>query len=1486
MNDNQFSEQLFQATETIINQKLANFPTGGTVLSGRIIEHISDYIYKVQVGDITIECLAEIEKTYEPNDSVQVYVPNNDLSSTDKLILGKFSHSVGRSKFEHLNALQHMTQNITFNLDSQLKLPIKIGQATYTSGDIFLPAGTLPKALNRLCLQLNLSTSGLEQLTEGEYGVRLELFSNGIPIKAPDLVFSCTEDIFCTFPYTITPNITMTKVFELTNIPIHLVNQIKLTLYSMNNFTANGTITLEKATIILGEDISHYANKPISLYLDYSATENYNQEDVYLPTIHALLVDQNSMLAQPKLLSNQTIRWYEYVLGHPGDSYGGLNWRYIDTEDNNLLLDKFVFDSYAITTDIKALWCENQGNGILHILGESDPITFKNVFNYQKQTANNANIVIVGKSQLPVYNANNNLQYTESKNYIYKLNILSDIDVTSIEWSTSIDGLIAGFIDPNTQTIVQSQLYNTGELPYEITIVPQQVYDASYADGAFNIITCKINNQYEASFKIDFDLLTSQGTNYIFKIEPIDTPYLSNAENATQTLAARLTMSDGTVVPIVNDRLSWSWYQYDTYWQDDEEYEYINIIDDVVEHTATLTLTRGFDTVFAPAETAEQLVVSNADNDSEVTLIPIDPSEITEENDNTASAQTVITKSAKKCNTHILQAKYLIDAVYKTEKQEEITRTIELVALYPVKIIGPNVVANELVVNGIFELNWNNEGILTTYAPDDYENDNGIIPIEEYALSTHPSALWSAQSEKQLGYYQVRSFTNDNSIAYYLQLPQGYSYISEKIAITAVDDKGKLLYQQPLMLTLNNFSIDMTNKWAGGVVTIDEEAATIMATAMGAGHKNVDNSFTGVLMGDVQLNQQSDIDSGLFGFNEGKMVFKLNKDAEFFVGSDKDNYISFKDNFFDLKTQTLKLNALADNFIIDSTGTSPAKFEQQTITKEIIDGVEQEVVTTQTTEVDNAVIAAHNNFIVTADGKVYAKNVQGFEMASNAVAAFSGSTRVINPDGEIGFTLGDIPSQIRVEVKNQFDNLDISAPELKALEAVQDNMVTNLAQPEEKPQYEINIKAGKVGSWSLTNDYLYAETGEGDNKTITALMGANVKPKEPNDLTDLDGNKPESWYLWFKGKNSDSAFGVDTAGTLYAKNGIFKGQIEAETGKIGGWNIGIADDLHNDGVSALYNTNKNGQILALMTGSSFENPVPGDLHSAGRWHLWFGKENEEGNIDGNFGVTDEGILFATGAVITGELHATKGSIGGFYIGELGDWTTEQIQGEAIFCINAQEQITGFFSGNGVSIDDNSKAGFEDVLQAEIWKLWFADENGKGRFGITSEGNLYARDAYFSGHVEATSGTFGSFLTLQDGLLKSVTGIENSHWWNQHFVLGEVSNVTDTFQDSFLSLIWSSNQHLCWGVSSAGEMVVTDRIRLQSSWQSSANQNYDGTFIDIKLEPQNLSEEHPFTLKLYAQDHSEAPILLYNSSTNMWTFKGEIVCDTVHELKGK
>jgi hypothetical protein len=51
-----------------------------------------------------------------------------------------------------------------------------------------------------------------------------------------------------------------------------------------------------------------------------------------------------------------------------------------------------------------------------------------------------------------------------------------------------------------------------------------------------------------------------------------------------------------------------------------------------------------------------------------------------------------------------------------------------------------------------------------------------------------------------------------------------------------------------------------------------------MGVTLGAGHKNLDNSFTGVLMGDIQYNNTSIKRTGLYGFNNGINTFGL--DAE------------------------------------------------------------------------------------------------------------------------------------------------------------------------------------------------------------------------------------------------------------------------------------------------------------------------------------------------------------------------------------------------------------------------------------------------------------------------------------------------------------------------------------------------------------------------------------------------------------------------------
>jgi hypothetical protein len=53
------------------------------------------------------------------------------------------------------------------------------------------------------------------------------------------------------------------------------------------------------------------------------------------------------------------------------------------------------------------------------------------------------------------------------------------------------------------------------------------------------------------------------------------------------------------------------------------------------------------------------------------------------------------------------------------------------------------------------------------------------------------------------------------------------------------------------------------NDWDGSLVT-DEGAGTIMSTLIGAGRKNSDNTFSGVLMGDVKNIDDTSMDSYIY----------------------------------------------------------------------------------------------------------------------------------------------------------------------------------------------------------------------------------------------------------------------------------------------------------------------------------------------------------------------------------------------------------------------------------------------------------------------------------------------------------------------------------------------------------------------------------------------------------------------------------------------
>ena len=116
---------------------------------------------------------------------------------------------------------------------------------------------------------------------------------------------------------------------------------------------------------------------------------------------------------------------------------------------------------------------------------------------------------------------------------------------------------------------------------------------------------------------------------------------------------------------------------------------------------------------------------------------------------------------------------------------------------------------------------------------------------------------------------------------------------------------GSVQWKQPIWITQNRYPSAYLNGWDGSLV-IDEENNRILANLVGAGKKETDNSFSGVLMGEVS---SIEIDTGtnpvynrdhsgigLYGFHHGAQSFGFNVDGTAFIGKSGGGRISFDGN--------------------------------------------------------------------------------------------------------------------------------------------------------------------------------------------------------------------------------------------------------------------------------------------------------------------------------------------------------------------------------------------------------------------------------------------------------------------------------------------------------------------------------------------------------------------------------------------------------------
>lgn len=157
---------------------------------------------------------------------------------------------------------------------------------------------------------------------------------------------------------------------------------------------------------------------------------------------------------------------------------------------------------------------------------------------------------------------------------------------------------------------------------------------------------------------------------------------------------------------------------------------------------------------------------------------------------------------------------------------------------------------------------------------------------------------------------QGQKLKQDNEIKYKnglttLKPLNMYITNNDKPCFLSYHSNNGILWQQPIIITQNRFPSTLLNNWDGSL-QIKTDDGIILSNLVGAGRKNDDNEFSGVLIGDID---KSDIDNtdggvffnphtgmGLYGFHNGAQSFGFNVDGTAFIGKAGGGRIAFDGN--------------------------------------------------------------------------------------------------------------------------------------------------------------------------------------------------------------------------------------------------------------------------------------------------------------------------------------------------------------------------------------------------------------------------------------------------------------------------------------------------------------------------------------------------------------------------------------------------------------
>ena len=226
--------------------------------------------------------------------------------------------------------------------------------------------------------------------------------------------------------------------------------------------------------------------------------------------------------------------------------------------------------------------------------------------------------------------------------------------------------------------------------------------------------------------------------------------------------------------------------------------------------------------------------------------------------------------------------------------------------------------ATPLILNATMKAEWLGEEVtLTTYYPVAYLGRQDIY-------ASVPTTIIYDNLGTKANYYsgEMQVFNKLNNSIVAAEWSAFYANINDQKFLPQVKDArlfvpslyvsgtgamavqaktgNEILWYQPLVIVQNKYASQFLNNWDGSL-EVDNDNNYIMAEMIGAGRKNEDNTFSGVLMGDVG-EKGGTTGTGLYGYHQGAQSFGFDTDGTAFIGKEGKGRILFDGNESTIKS--------------------------------------------------------------------------------------------------------------------------------------------------------------------------------------------------------------------------------------------------------------------------------------------------------------------------------------------------------------------------------------------------------------------------------------------------------------------------------------------------------------------------------------------------------------------------------------------------------